>query len=170
RNTALFGNWRNIQITYVQYKNTESTISKIIPETCAATCRHLKGKYLKVPSSQDWRRIATEYEHKWDFPNCLGAIDGRHITFSPPISSGSYYFNNKGTNSIVLLGLVYANYRFIFVNIGVNGRISDGGVFDECGLYKRLRANTLNLPTPRVLPGRSTAMPYVFIGDDAIPL
>ncbi|CAH1981280.1 unnamed protein product [Acanthoscelides obtectus] len=104
----------------------ESTISKIVPETCLALCRCLKDVYLKNPTTDDWLKVAADFQSKWNFPNCLGALDGRHIAFSPPTSAGSYYHNYKGTDSMVLLALVDANYKFIYVNIGVNGRISDG--------------------------------------------
>lgn len=75
-----------------------------------------------------WQQIADNFNTIWQFPHCLGAIDGRHIKFRPPRSDGSYYYNYKGDHSIVLLGLADTNYKFIYVNIGVNGRISDGGV------------------------------------------
>lgn len=97
-------------------------------------------------------------------------MDGQHITFRPPVSDGSYYFNYKGDHSIVLLGLVDAHYRFIYVNVGVNGRISDGGVFQASALSKAIATDQLNLPQPSVLPGRSVEVPYVIVADDAFPL
>nr|CAI5821160.1 unnamed protein product [Callosobruchus analis] len=105
----------------------ENTISKFVPEVCTAIYKHLKGKYLRTPrTAEEWLKVAEDYEEKWNFPHCIGALDDRHITFSAPISSGSFYHNYKGTDSIVLLGLVDAHYRFIYINVGVNGRVSDG--------------------------------------------
>lgn len=54
--------------------------------------------------------------------------------------------------------------------MGVNGRVSDGGVFNACRLYQNMQNNTLNLPNPRALPGRTGKIPYVFIADDAFAL
>ncbi|VEN50952.1 unnamed protein product, partial [Callosobruchus maculatus] len=86
----------------------------------------------KLPTSaQEWKRVADEFNVKWDFPICLGALDGKHIDFEAPKSAGSFYYNYKGRNSIVLLGLTDANYKFLYVDVGVNGRVSDGGVFRE---------------------------------------
>ncbi len=87
-----------------------------------------------------------------------------------PIQNGSTFYNYKSFFSIVLMALVDANYNFIFVDIGAQGGISDGGIFKNCKLYKDLSANKLNLPMPRSLPGRTTEVPFVFLGDQAFAL
>ena len=43
---------------------------------------------LQTPSSEeDWVKIATEYENHWNFPNCRGAMDGKHILLKQPRKS-----------------------------------------------------------------------------------
>ena len=56
------------------------------------------------------------------------------------------------------------------MNIGVNGRISDGGVFFQSELWKALSQGTLNVPHPVALPGQTDKTPYVLLADDAFPL
>lgn len=80
------------------------------------------------------------------------------------------YFNYKGRNSLVLLGLADAAYKFIYVNVGVNGRISDGGVFQRSNLSKAMKTNSLNFPAATNLSERELKVPYVIIADDAFPL
>lgn len=83
-----------------------------------------------MPSSaEDWINIERGYRNK--FPYCVGSMDGNHIVIENPLHSGSEYFNYKKTFSIVLLVLVDSNYKFTFVHIGCQGRISDGGVFNN---------------------------------------
>ena len=53
-----------------------------------------------------------------EFPNCVGALDGKHILKRPPADSGSYYFNYKGTHSIILLVVVNADYEFVYIDVG----------------------------------------------------
>ena len=87
-----------------------------------------------------------------------------------PDDSGSHYRNYKETDSIVLMAMVGPEYEFLYVDVGANGRNSDGGIWDQCKLKKPLEDSTLNLPPPQSLPGRSMKIPFVATGDDAFPL
>lgn len=106
----------------------------------------------------------------FSFPHCLGAIDGKHITIQSPSHSGSEYFNYNGTFSIVLLAVVDRNYCFSFADVGSQGRISDGGVFNQSAFYRKLLSNSLNLPLPSLLPNSDNDMLYVFLSDGAFAL
>ncbi|XP_062602287.1 uncharacterized protein LOC134263958 [Saccostrea cucullata] len=153
------------------YRIPKQTLSTIIPETCTAIYNVLKERYLKVPSTpEEWERIANDFEMKWNFPNCIGAIDGKHITIRNPVGSGSRFYNYKGFYSIVLMAVVDADYNFIYIDIGCNGRISDGGIFARCSLHERLENSTMSLPPPKPLPGRRNDTPYIIVGDEAFPL
>ena len=66
------------------------------------------------------KKIAQDFSTKWNFNNCMGAMDGKHILISPPANSGSYYFNYTHNFSVVLLALVDAEYKFIYVDVGCN--------------------------------------------------
>nr|CAI5865924.1 unnamed protein product [Callosobruchus analis] len=105
--------------------------------------------------------------NRWNFPNCGGAIDGKHIRIVKPKNSGSYYFNYKEYCSIVLLAVVNANYEFVYINVGCNGRVSDGGVFDCTDFHDKLMTKTLNLPS---VQDTTENLNFVFVADDAFAL
>ena len=59
---------------------------------------------------------------RWNFPNALGAIDGKHITIQKPAGGGSFYYNYKHTHSVVLMAISGPNYEYLYADVGANGR------------------------------------------------
>ncbi|CAK1598760.1 unnamed protein product [Parnassius mnemosyne] len=149
---------------------SEPLLSKLISETCWAIYKCLKN-YIQVPQSEEeWKAIAAQFESKWNFNNCIGACDGKHIAIQKPPRSGSLYYNYKGFFSVVLFAIVNANYEFIYVHTGTNGSVGDGSIWKSTGFYKKLENNELDLPPPSILPGADISVPYVFLGDSAFAL
>lgn len=117
----------------------------------------------------DWLEVADDYAVQWQFPHCLGAVDGKHIRIVPPPDSGSFYYNYKKTHSIVLMAIANANYEFIYCDVGTNRRVSDGGVINNTAFYEKLVTDNLNIPTPNHDPS-GLKLPYVFVGDEAFAM
>ena len=111
-----------------------------------------------------------EFKKRWNFPNCVGAIDGKHVVVQCPLRGGSMFFNYKKFHSIVLMAVVDANYKFTMVDVGDYGRLSDGSVFSSSQIGIAMEKKLLNMPSSSLLPQSSTECPYVFVGDDAFPL
>ena len=152
------------------YRVGQSTLSNIIMEGCAAIWETLMPRVLKPPCTQDeWRKIAAEFHAMWNFPMCIGALDGKHVMIQAPFHAGSEYYNYKVFHSIVLLALCDAHYCFTMVDIGNSGRHSDGGVFANSEFGKKLLENSLNLPPADSLP-TGEVFPYCVVADAAFPL
>ena len=150
-----------------------STAGLIMKETCQAIIDILMDDYLVTPSTtEDWLKVSSEFQTRWNFPHLLGAVDGKHIRIVAPSKSGSYYFNYKEYHSIVLMAVANANYEFIFVDAGAEGRASDGGIWAKCGLKTRMDSpqNPLNIPQPSPIPGIQGDIPFFLVGDDAFKL
>lgn len=154
------------------FRMGRSTVCGIVRETCDAIWSALQPQYVKAPSCEaEWVGVSKQFEQIWNFPNCLGAIDGKHIVMQAPRNSGSSFFNYKGTHSVVLLAVCDAHYRFILVDLGDAGRHSDGGVLSNSEFGKALEAGSLSFPAPRPLPGTTQPdLPYIIVGDEAFPL
>lgn len=56
-----------------------STVSKIIRETCNALWECLYKTVLLTPTEQSWLEVASNFSKMWQLPNCVGAIDGKHV-------------------------------------------------------------------------------------------
>ena len=79
-------------------------------------------------------KIAKQFCDHWNFPNALGAIDGKHITIQKPAGGGSFYYNYKHTHSVVILAISGPNYECLYAYVGANGRCSDGGIWGNSSI------------------------------------
>ena len=95
-------------------------------------------------------------------------MDGKHVAIKCPANSGSNFYNYKNFFSIVLFAIVDADYKFLYVDVGKNGRISDGGIFANTPIYIKLENNDLKLPTCEPLPDRVKKIPYMIVGNETI--
>lgn len=79
------------------------------------------------PTTESLKQNILDYYVKWNYPNCFGAIDGKHVRVRCPPNAGSAFFNYKDFHSVVLLAIVDANLKFIAVDVGSYGREGDAG-------------------------------------------
>ena len=129
--------------------------------------------YLKPPSNKsDWKEISKEFEELWNFPHCLGAIDGKHVSIQCPLKSGSLYYNYKGYFSIVLLAVCDAHYTFTFTDIGGYGSTNDSSIFNNIDIFRAAESGALDFPDAEPLHGfaNDLLIPYFFVGDGAFAL
>ncbi|KAM4019359.1 uncharacterized protein ACNLHF_000061 [Anomaloglossus baeobatrachus] len=158
---------RSLQDLHFSAAVSRSLLSVIIPETCNAIVRSLRSDNQFPKTVEAWNKIAKDFEQLWQFPNCGGALDGKHVRITQPRNSGSYFYNYKGYFSLIMMALVNANYEFINVDVGMNGRVSDGGVLEHTAFGEHLQNGALHLPTNSETTGN---LNFVFVGDEAFPL
>ncbi|XP_049781864.1 uncharacterized protein LOC126183689 [Schistocerca cancellata] len=104
-------------------------------------CNDVMFQFLdKLPSTtEEWKRCSEEFDITSNFPLCVRDDDA-------PIKTGSECYNYKNFFSIVLFALVDANYHFLYADVVSQGGISDGGIFKNSKLWKKLQDDSLNMP------------------------
>lgn len=148
-----------------QFRVSRSAISRIVREVSEAIRERLGPIYLETPCTQaEWLQKAKEFYEKWNFANCIGALDGKHVAIKKPAGSGTNYFNFKKFFSVVLFAMADANCKFTYVNVGTNGVIGDAGIWNRCDLHEMIKDDLLDIPK------NGQGMPYVILGDEAFPL
>jgi len=79
------------------------------------------------------------------------------------------YFNYKGFHSVILMALVSVTYKFLIVDIGAQGRHSDGGIFNSHSIMGQKFYSTMDLPDSYSISIRHT-VPYVIVTDETFQL
>lgn len=67
-----------ISISYA-FRIAPNTVSGIIKETCNIIWDCLSADVLLKPTQELWLKIANDFEHKWQLPHCVEALDGKHV-------------------------------------------------------------------------------------------
>ncbi|KAB0803040.1 hypothetical protein PPYR_00010 [Photinus pyralis] len=150
-----------------QFRISHNHVGRIVKSVLCVLAEKLLPLYLPAPTEYDLKAVANEFFEKWNFPNCCGAIDGKHVHIVCPKNTGSLYFNYESYFSIVLLAIVAAKYKFIYVDVEAYGKEGDSGIFQRSSVYQHIHKT---LPKERILPGTGIVAPHVIIGDEAFQL
>ena len=102
--------------------------------------------------------------------HALGALDGKHIPIRCPRRGSSHYHNYKGFHSIVLLALVDADYKFLWVDLGIARSSSDAQIFKHSDLRYKIEDGTIGFPENESLVDDGPKVHYFILGDNAFLL
>ncbi|XP_069582598.1 uncharacterized protein [Ranitomeya imitator] len=156
---------------HFQYGLGISTLSGIVADTCRALWNVLRDEFIPLPTEDMWIEIAEKFWSVCDFPNCLRAVDGKHIRIIKPTRTGSEYFNYKKYFSVVLIAIADADCQFIAMDIGAFGRGNDSQTFKNSDMGRCVYGRNFNFPLPRPLPNtQGPPMPFVMVGDEAFQM
>ncbi|KAL4153924.1 hypothetical protein QTP88_001757 [Uroleucon formosanum] len=108
----------SIRLLSFAFRISHNYLSTIIKNTLAELKIKLLPIFLSDSKNIDYKQKSAEFSYKWNFTNCILAIDGKHVRIRSPNKSGTLYYNYKDFFSIVLLAMVDENYKFVAVDIG----------------------------------------------------
>jgi len=62
------------------FRVAPNTISLIINEVCDAIKAEFAAEVIQCPTTtEEWTAITEQFEKRWQFPHCCGALDGKHV-------------------------------------------------------------------------------------------
>ncbi|KAM3931632.1 uncharacterized protein RB166_004982 isoform 1-T4 [Leptodactylus fuscus] len=145
----------------------KSTISGIVRTTCELIYQNLRSSVMPPPTQEMWLQIAEGFETAASFPNCIGAVDGKHFRVHQPPHSGSKSFNNKKYFSLVLMAVADTKYKFLAIDVGAYDSTGDARVMEAAQIKQKMLHDENSLPAPRPLPGMTQPVPFVMVSDEA---
>lgn len=92
-----------VSLSYA-FRIAPQTVSRIILETCYAIWDCLAKDFLKAPTEEEWKKKAGEFERQWNFPHCIGALDGKHIIIQVSKNFNSISLRYLPINFCIVLG------------------------------------------------------------------
>lgn len=87
--------------------------------------------------------ISQKFQARWKYSDDPRAIAGRQIVPEQPFYFGSRYRNCKDNDSIVLMRITDHEYKFSYVDVGMNARNSDGGIWEIVSWQRHWKIVTL---------------------------
>ena len=146
-----------------------STVCTIVHYTCLAITNSLLKIYISFPTGESLKTVINGFEHKWGFPQCVGAIDGCHVPISAPLMNHTDYYNRKGWYSMIIQAIVDHDYIFRDICVGWPGSVHDARVFANSLIYKKItEEKLLDNVGNRTILGRQ--IQPCLVGDSAYPM
>ena len=109
-------------------------------------------------------------ETSWQFPTAIGGVDGCHIPLKCPHGGNEArkeYYNFKKFYSLVMMGIVGADYRFLWASAGLPGSVNGVCSFQACKLYQDIN-NGEKLPEIyKTIKG--IQIPLLILSDSTFP-
>lgn len=96
-----------------------------------------------MPEGEELDNDIQIFNDTWGFHQCVGAVDGSHITIKAPPEYHADYYKRKGWYSIMLQAVVDSSYRFIDINVGWPGMLHDARVFSNSKMFAKGMEGTL---------------------------
>lgn len=114
--------------------------------------------------------LITLYNDQWGFPQCVGAIDGMHVSIKAPTENAADYYNRKHFHSIisVICVSVIGNIDSLTFSLDMQDGPMMQEFFANSSVYQLGVTGQLLPVQYRLIAGQQ--IPLVLIDDPAYPL
>ncbi|XP_068215499.1 uncharacterized protein [Palaemon carinicauda] len=129
-------------LTSLQYsfRASKSAIYRFVPKVCKTiidTCKQEVPKHHKTP--KEWKTVGKVFAKTWNYHNCGGVLDGKHVPIKKPKKGGSLYY--KKFHSFILVDVIDVKHTFLTVDIGDKRGAADGGTRVKCNIHHAIEQN-----------------------------
>ena len=131
---------------------SRSTVSNVARKVCHAICEHMGPLLIRLPKTeQEVKEKTKKFFEVWQFPQCLGAVDGTHIDIEQPSDNASDYINRKGWFSLNVQACCDYSCQFMDVVVKWPGSVHDARMFVNSRLNEKLRSGAIPKCLKRVV-------------------
>ena len=127
----------------------------------------LQPTLMSEPTKKNWQCIESDFSTRWNFPNCVGALDDKHVVMTATAKSGSLFHILYCADGLGRLFL-----QIYFVDICDYGSNADGEILTRSAFVQALLDGELDFPGPKELPKYpgGGVLPHCIVADEAFPL
>ncbi|XP_065367445.1 uncharacterized protein LOC135960148 [Calliphora vicina] len=158
-----------LQSIAFKHKLGKSTIREVVLSTCSVLWSLLSPIYLSEPTTSQYADIADDFKNKYEIPNCVGLIDGKHVSIRYRVMDKTTTYN-KSNLSMILLGVCDAKYKFTAVSVENFDKKNENAIFQLSPFWNALISDNLPLPSSKPLFPSSSHFPHYFIANTSLPL
>ena len=84
------------------FRTSTSAISLFVPLVCQALIDAYKPEVMRCPTTpEEWNEVARQFSTRWNYHNCGGALDGKHVGIRKPDNASSQY-SQLSTNASLI--------------------------------------------------------------------
>ena len=160
------GSWRLLPNYIRANRPWDSDRKKYYSRSIKPYCNQTLGKFVVFPKTEEeFLNSINAMETLWQFPSAFDRVDGCHIPLKLPYGGNEARKecnNFKNFYSVVMMGMVGADYRFLWASAGLPGSVNDACSFQACKLYQNINNGE---KLPEIYKTKGIQIPPLILGD-----